>query len=101
MFRISGLVVSTTFFLIVSAPVHAAADFVAGVAPDRRPEGAPRISAVVHPRAWYEKALTGIGRPYPVSLFFLDAQGDWYSPFTVPGMTGRYDLRGWHRKDAP
>jgi hypothetical protein len=85
----------------LATPASAEGVFVAGLRPDRRPEEAPRIGAVVHPRTWYERALTGIAPPYPHSLFFLDAQGDWYSPFVVAGMVGRYDIRGWHLPPAP
>ncbi len=89
--------------LISASAFQAAAEvrFTAGVQPDRRPEGAPRITEVFHPRDWYVRALTGITPPYPHSLFFLDAQGDWYSPFILPGMPGRYDIRGWHVATQP
>ena len=90
-------IVVSLLTLLTAFPAWAEGDVVAGLQPDRRPEGAPRITAVVHPRAWYAHALTGIAPPYPHSLFFRDAQGDWYSPFVVPGMVGRYDVRGWHR----
>jgi hypothetical protein len=75
----------------------AGAEFpIAGVTPWQRPQGAPIISEVVRDPGWYERALTGISRPYPPSLRFLEDQGNWYTPFTHPGMPGRYDLRGWH-----
>ncbi len=45
---------------------------------------------------WYREALTGVERPYPYSLKFLEDQGAWYTPFNRPGMTGRYDIRHWH-----
>lgn len=77
---------------------NAAAYPIAGVEPDRRPEGAPVIEWVHHDKAWYEHALTGIRPPYPKSLYFLDNQGYWYTPFIHPGMTGYYDIRGWHRR---
>ncbi|HEC07197.1 MAG TPA: hypothetical protein ENJ12_10105 [Thiolapillus brandeum] len=70
---------------------------IAGTAPYQRPAGAPVIEWVQHDRAWFEHALTGIQRPYPRSLYFLDNQGNWYTPFTRPGMTPPYDLRGWHQ----
>jgi hypothetical protein len=74
---------------------------VAGITPDRRPENAPVISEVEHDGAWFRNALTGIDRPYPFSLKFLDDQGAWYTPFNRPGMTGPYDIRGWHgRKET-
>lgn len=71
--------------------------FVAGVAPDRRPEGAPRVLAPLRPQAWYVAAVKGVEPPYPHSLFFLDNQGDWYTPFNRPGLLDRYDIRGLHR----
>lgn len=75
-----------------------AADYpVAGTAPWQRPMGAPIIEWVQHNRTWYEKALVGVNTPYPQSLYFLDNQGNWYTPFTRPGMVGPYDLRRWHR----
>ncbi|MDX2505443.1 MAG: hypothetical protein QNL62_13340 [Gammaproteobacteria bacterium] len=94
--------VSTPFlwlfmFSTVSSSAMAADYPVAGTAPWQRPVGAPAIEWVQHNRAWYEKALTGINTPYPRSLYFLDNQGDWYTPFTRPGMVGRYDLRKWHK----
>ncbi|MCU7937801.1 MAG: hypothetical protein KZQ64_04960 [gamma proteobacterium symbiont of Bathyaustriella thionipta] len=75
-----------------------AADYpVAGVAPSQRPAGAPVMEWVQHNQAWYKYALTGVDAPYPKSLYFLDNQGDWYTPFNRTGMTGPYDIRGWHR----
>ncbi|WP_448202525.1 hypothetical protein [Azospirillum sp. sgz302134] len=70
--------------------------FVAGTAPSMRPADAPSLSAVAKDARWYQKALTGVDAPYPASLKFLDDQGGWYTPFSQPGMTGRYDLRNWH-----
>lgn len=70
---------------------------IAGLTPDQRPLGAPVIEWVQHDKAWFEHALTGIQPPYPRSLYFLDNQGNWYTPFNGPGMLGYYDLRGWHR----
>ncbi len=72
--------------------------FVAGVKPDRRPEGAPVVKEYRKDAAWYERALTGIIPPYPYSLKFLEDQGAWYTPFIHPGMLPPYDLRGWHRR---
>ena len=85
---------------LAGAPVPASRAgevYVAGVIPDHRREDAPRVLAPSHPKAWYVAAVRGVEPPYPPSLFFLDSQGDWYTPFNRPGMTGRYDLRGWHR----
>lgn len=71
---------------------------IAGTQPDARPMGAPVIEWVQHDQAWFKHALTGIQPPFPRSLYFLDNQGNWYTPFDHPGMTGPYDIRGWHRK---
>jgi hypothetical protein len=72
--------------------------FVAGVHPEQRPAGAPVIQEVKKDRAWYDSALTGVSPPFPASLIFLDVQGNWYTPFTRPGMRAPYDLRGWHSR---
>ena len=74
------------------------AAFVAGVRPQERPTEAPVVRETAKDAGWYGKALTGVAQPYPYSLRFLEDQGGWYTPFTEPGMTGPYDLRGWHRE---
>ena len=71
-------------------------EFIAGLTPDVRPAGAPRIETHAKDGDWYQRALTGVSRPYPNSLRFLEDQGAWSSPFIVPGMTGPYDIRNWH-----
>ncbi|MEA3292404.1 MAG: hypothetical protein U9Q71_08925 [Pseudomonadota bacterium] len=73
---------------------------VAGADPSARPVGAPAITAVAKDEQWYRQALTGISQPYPASLGFLEDQGNWDTPFNNPGMTGPYDLRGWHQTDS-
>lgn len=70
---------------------------IAGVEPSQRPQGAPVTEWVQHDESWFQQALTGIQPPFPRSLYFLDNQGYWDTPFNRPGMTGRYDLRGWHQ----
>lgn len=82
--------------LLLSSGIHAAYP-IAGVHPDQRPAGAPVIEWVQRDKAWFEHTLTGINRPYPKSLYFLDNQGYWYTPFSHPGIPGYYDIRGWHR----
>lgn len=72
------------------------APHIAGVEPSVRPAWAPVLDAVNHDSEWYARALTGIESPFPASLRFLEDQGNWYQPFIRPGMTGPYDLRGWH-----
>ncbi len=71
---------------------------IAGLKPYERPTGAPVIEQVVKDAAWYQNALTGISKPYPGSLGFLEDQGNWYTPFIHPGMTGGYDIRGWYTR---
>lgn len=85
-----GITMLLTSTVSVSHPIS-------GLAPYQRPAGAPVIELVRHNQAWYKQALTGVPQPYPRSLYFLENQGNWYTPFTHPGMTGRYDLRGWHQ----
>lgn len=77
-------------------PAQAAPETVAGTQPDRRPADAPVVSEVDKSGGWYADALTGLSRPYPYSLRFLENQGNWFTPFSAPGMTGPYDIRGWH-----
>ncbi|MCP4075487.1 MAG: hypothetical protein GY744_04810 [Gammaproteobacteria bacterium] len=88
------VLMSTTIFSL-----SVAADYpIAGTKPSQRPEGAPTIEWVQkRDRSWYQKGLTGVTPPYPRSLYFMDNQGNWYTPFINPGMTGPYDLRGWHK----
>ena len=82
---------------LCSALPAAAGYPVSGVDPSQRPQGATVIEYVNHDKAWYQHGLTGINPPYPRSLYFLDNQGDWHTPFNRPGMPGRYDIRGWYR----
>lgn len=87
-----------SFGLVVSfaGTVEAEVTFISGVQPDQRPANAPVIAEVKKNSEWYKKALTGVTPPYPSSLKFLESQGNWYIPFTRPGMVGYYDIRGWH-----
>lgn len=73
--------------------VQAEAAAIAGLAPDQRPAHAPSIKAAAGPGP---EATRGIEPPLPKSLGFLAHQGAWYTPFTLPGMTGHYDMRRWH-----
>jgi mono/diheme cytochrome c family protein len=69
---------------------------VGGRVPNQRPERAPTLETVARDDQWYSQAIHGLTEPYPSSLRFLDDQGNWFTPFTHPGMTGPYDLRNWH-----
>jgi len=71
---------------------------LAGLAPNARPISAPRLRETEHDVVWWRQAAHGLPRPLSPSLVWLKDQGRWYTPFNQPGMTGPYDLRGWHRK---
>jgi hypothetical protein len=87
---------------VALTPLGVSADFpVAGTQPHARPVGAPTITEVRRDKAWHARALTGISQPVPPSLRWLDDQGNWYTPFTRPGMPPPYDIRGWHSVPAP
>ncbi len=84
------------FAFITAAPAASGEYAVAGVEPHQRPANAPTITKVHKDKAWYDQALTGVEPPYPTSFRFLEDQGNWHTPFNRPGMTGPYDIRGWH-----
>lgn len=82
--------------------VHAAPSYfypVAGLTPYQRPANAPVLA--INPVLDAKQALTGVSSPFPESLKFLNDQGRWFTPFTRPGMTGPYDMRGWHVAPLP
>jgi hypothetical protein len=79
-----------------AAPAEPEPPFIVGLEPSVRPTWAPRITVFQKNEEWYRHALTGVSTPYPPSLRFLEDQGAWWTPFTHPGMTVPYDLRGWH-----
>lgn len=68
---------------------------IAGLAPYERPANAPRLTTDLPIDR--QQALFGVSTPVPQSIEkFLQHQGGWFNPFLHPGMTGPYDLRGWH-----
>lgn len=69
---------------------------IAGLHPDARPAGAPVLAAVIRDEAWFQAALYGVTPPAPESLRWLADQGAWFTPFIHAGMSGAYDIRGWH-----
>ena len=98
--RLSGSAAAALLCWVAIAPLSSAVAYpIAGVRPDQRPEGAPRVAEVRHDAAWYQRVVRGITEPYPGSLGFLEHQGNWYTPFNRPGMPGRYDLRDWFAGD--
>ena len=74
------------------------AEFVAGLAPNQRPAGAPVIQEFAPSADWRTQSLAGVSEPIPASLDFIDSQGAWYTPFNQPGMPGYYDLRNLHHR---
>lgn len=99
--RVSSLV---TISVLAAASAVWAQDavevaYVAGTNPSQRPATAPVIEEFVKTAEWYDEALTGVSQPYPASLSFLEDQGAWFNPFIHPGMTGHYDIRGWHNAE--
>lgn len=84
--------------VLVSATSGAgAAEYpVAGLAPDRRPDGAPTIVNFVRPAGWERRFFSGVAEPRPESLSWSAEQGGWYTPFDRPGAPGPYDIRNWY-----
>lgn len=83
-----------TVLLSFAGVEFVAAAPVAGLTPDLRPADAPTITEPSPPGA---TALHGVTSPTPETVVkFMRDQGNWYTPFTVPGMPGPYDIRGWH-----
>jgi hypothetical protein len=87
------------FILWAGVALAESAPPVAGLQPDRRPPGAPLIASFEQAAAWQAQALKGIAPPQ-AGLDFLKDQGAWYTPFTQPGMPGRYDIRCLHSDAA-
>lgn len=78
-------------------PSTSATPFVAGLAPYERPQGAPVLLEPLPEATRAQWATHGISEPVPPAILaFLKNQGAWYTPFSRPGMTGHYDIRGWH-----
>ena len=77
------------------------ADFVAGSTPGQRPANAPTIKQhQITPEA-LGKRLHGVSDPLPPNVVNAALAGAWFMPLAHPGMTGPYDLRGWHREGSP
>ncbi len=70
---------------------------VGGRIPSQRPEEAPaKPQSISRDAHWFDHATHGLSQPHPASFRFLEDQGEWFNPFTKPGMTGPYDIRNWH-----
>jgi hypothetical protein len=79
------------------APGH-----VAGLHPDRRPDGAPQVTQGDLSAEPLREALRGIEGAPPGNVETIAATGRWWVPLRGPGMLAPYDLRGWHlQKQEP
>lgn len=90
--------------LLLCAVAHAqtAPAPVAGLRPDQRPEQAPRVAEQPMPAEQVTRALLGVSQPHPGNVAVIASTGQWFVPLRHPGMTGPYDIRGWHSaKPAP
>ncbi len=93
---LKNIIFSIIVFALLAS--HAVAiEYTSGLKPSARPDNAPKIEKVEHDSNWYSRALYGVSKPYPHSLDFLNSQGNWYTPFSKPGMLPPYDIRGWHK----
>ena len=77
------------------------AGFVAGSAPGQRPTNAPTIKQHQMTPEALGKRLHGVADPLPNNVVDAAVAGSWFMPLAHPGMTGPYDLRGWHRARSP
>lgn len=89
-YRLSALV------LFLVCEVGWAADFVAGLAPDRRPAGAPTVQAYTPSKTAVQVHLKGVEPPAPPNVRQVAEAGPWFIPMHAAGMTPPYDLRGHH-----
>lgn len=76
--------------------VPANVKWVAGLQPDRRPEGAPIQAERQIADKQLDRWLTGVSKPWPGNVEQIARTGAWFVPLRHPGMWGAYDIRGWH-----
>jgi hypothetical protein len=81
---------------VAGSAVAQAAPHVAGLQPDRRPDGAPQLAQAAPEPAQLQQSLRGVERPVPGNVESIAATGRWWVPLRAPGMTPPYDLRHWH-----
>ena len=73
---------------------------VAGLHPDRRPDGAPQVTQGEWTAEQLRQALRGIEGVPPGNVETIAATGRWWAPLRGPGMHPPYDLRGWHQQEG-
>lgn len=95
-------ITSLVFFGALVAGAQAQTAYpIAGLTPDRRPEGAPVVKEFRKDQKWFENFYHGVDKPYPPHIDAA-SQGAWHTPFNRPGMTAPYNLRRWHQSfDQP
>ena len=93
-----GLIMACTPLALAAGPADAPRPFVAGLQPDRRPAGAPVLSEQVLDAATRERRLHGVAKPWPGNVGQIAETGNWFVPLRHAGMTGPYDIRGWHSR---
>ena len=86
-----------SIWLITGSAMVFGDEYVAGTAPDRRPDHAAVIETPTAEQVRAEEALHGVSAPIPDSILrMIASQGAWHTPFNHPGMPHPYDLRNWH-----
>ncbi|MBK6972383.1 MAG: hypothetical protein IPJ21_04635 [Sterolibacteriaceae bacterium] len=100
MARISSAAAALLVFSSILFAAEPDAVVIGGARPAERPADAPVMRASDHDRS-EARQMRGVVAPYPKSLRFVANHGGWFTPFTEPGMTGRYDLRGYHNRRHP
>ncbi|MBK7025956.1 MAG: hypothetical protein IPH40_02845 [Polaromonas sp.] len=83
------------FFIIAFGPVWAQS-YIAGSAPDRRPERAPRVTQYDLSPSEVDRFLQGVQGADLPNVIAAATSGAWFMPLRFPGMTGSYDIRARH-----
>jgi len=74
---------------------------IAGLHPDRRPDGAPRVAQFTTTDAQAAQALRGVEGVPPGNLRAIVSAGAWWVPMRHPGMPAPYDPRGLNGAAQP
>lgn len=79
-----------------AAPAVAAEPFIAGLHPDRRPDGAPQLTENELNAEQLARAMRGVSQPWPGNTESVGRTGHWWVPFRHAGMPAPYDIRRLH-----
>lgn len=77
-----------------------AQSYIAGSAPDRRPERAPRVTQYDLTPSEVDKFLQGVQGSDLPNVIAVATSGAWFIPLRFPGMTGHYDIRARHTTNS-